>query len=62
MRSDTMAAREARIRRALARDGQRLWTPRGRHAAEYGPYAVIDNATNTIGSHGQTLDTLEAQL
>jgi len=52
--------REARVRRQLARNGERLWKPRGRHEAEYGPYAVIDLSTNAVMARGCTLDDLEA--
>lgn len=55
----SIKAREARLRRRLARRGERLWIPRGNAAYEYGPYAVVDISRNTIESWGCTLEGIE---
>jgi hypothetical protein len=62
--SISQTAREGRIRRRLARDGQRLWKVRSdsRWSAEFGPCAVVDIAGNWVGQRGITLDDLEQQL
>lgn len=52
-------SRESRVRRRLARDGYRLWVPRGRHQAEFGPYAIVENDRNLIGPRGLSLDATE---
>jgi hypothetical protein len=55
-------AQESRVRRALARRGERLWKPRSRYQWEYGPYAVVDVARNEIVAWGCDLDELEREL
>ncbi len=56
-------AQEARVRRGLARQGQRLWIPRGQRAwTEFGPYAVVDSSSSALVAWGCDLDTLERQL
>jgi hypothetical protein len=63
MHSTTLAARESRIRRILARRGDRLWIPRsGRSQAEFGPYAILDRHTGNVTAWKCTLDGLEADL
>ncbi len=57
----SIEARESRVRRALARQGQRLWkVRRGRDQWEYGPYATIDASTTAIVLRGVTLEDIEA--
>jgi hypothetical protein len=63
--SPSLAAREARVRRALARQGHAL-----RKSRRDGTYMVVDPATNTIvaynfGSqdgYGLSLESIEAEL
>lgn len=55
-------AQESRVRRALARQGEKLWIPRGRWADQYGPYAVVEARTNVLIAWGCDLDELEREL
>ncbi len=56
-------ARVARVRRRrLARNGERLWIPRGRYESQYGPYAVVDLHTNAVIQYGATLEDVERDL
>jgi hypothetical protein len=46
------------LRHRLARKGWRLWTPRGRWTAEYGPYALVNAYHNRIEAYALTRDDL----
>ncbi len=57
----TQTAREKRIRRALAKDGYRLWKVRkfSLDYCQYGPFSVIQNDINGLVGYGMDLDDVE---
>ncbi len=44
------------LRRRAARHGFRIWQPRGQRAWEYGPVALIDIDSKSIGPRGLTVE------
>jgi hypothetical protein len=61
MLSSSDVAKERRVRRALARNGQRLWkiSSRSSYSAEYGPCAIVDLQRNALVEWGWDLDELD---
>lgn len=59
--STSLHAREQRARRTVASNGYRLSKirERSRWYRQYGPYMIIDDATNSIVDWGLTLEVVE---